>query len=289
MCHNIAIQNYVDQYYNVPTTSVLGQKSAEPHDVLSKINKLDSRFRHLYGRILSKLGSKKVPLRKLVPSLTLLPVKLRQEYAKAISERLQGLHRKEEASDLFYHLNPLVNFLDYHLIKFIIDQFGSSILRSMMNSYSDDVLVFKKETTVKQLIDHWPGQQEIIPNFSKLRVEINKDPTTYTLDQLDQLRRDLCGEFKLAEVVLVITGLEVANSCFALWLIHSTFVPHLMESTRKPEFWFYIYLHESSILKVMVDEKQVYPALPDSKQKVPALLAAAATVTVTHIMLCGNR
>ena len=245
--------------------------------MLSKINELDSRFRYLYEKILSELGSEKVPLRRLVPSLILLPAELRQEYA----ERLSDLHRKEEASDLFYHLNPLVNFLDYHLIKFIIDQFGSSILRSMMNSYSDDVLVFKRETKVKQLMDHWPGQQEIPPNFSKLRVEINEDPTTYTLDQLDQLRRDLCGEFKLAEVVLVITGLEVASSCFAVWLIHSTLVPHLMESARKPEFGSHVYLHEC-IVKVMVDEKQVFPALPDSKQKVPALPAAAATVMVIH-------
>ena len=34
-----------------------------------------------------------------------------------------------------------------------------------------------------------------------------------------------------------------------------------------------------------VDEKQIFPMLPDAKQKVPALQAAAATVTVKIIMM----
>ena len=136
----------------------------------------------------------------------------------------------------------------------------------------DDVLAFMKKTTVKQLMDHWPGIQEIPPNFSKLRAKIDEDPTTYTLYQLDQLRRHLCGGVKLTEVVLVIIGLEKANSFFAVWLIPSALVPLLLVSARKLDLEFYLCEH---ILKVMVDEKLIFSALPDSKQNIPAPIAAS--------------
>ena len=138
-----------------------------------------------------------------------------------------------------------------------------------------------KKTTVKQLMDHWPGQQEIPPNFSKLRAKIDEDPTTCTLYQLDKHRRELCSEVQLEKALLVIIGLEKAKSFFAVWLIPFALVPKLMESVRKLDFMFFF---RERILKVMIDEIQVFPTLPDSKQKVPTLpaAAAAATVTVMH-------
>ena len=252
--------------------------SPKPDDVFSRMNELDLKFRSLHQGLLSELESKKVPVRKLVNSLTLLPIDLRQEYEKAISSKLPDLRREEEAGDLFrYHLNPLVNFLDYGLIKYVIDQFGSNTLKGMMKSYSDDALVFMKKTTVKQLMDVWPGQQEIPPNFSKLRAKIDKDPSTYTLYQLDQLRRRFCSAVKLTEFVSVLIGLHTANSFIVEWLIPSILVPQLMESARQLDFGFYL---RECILKVTVDEKHIFPMLPDAKPKVPALQAAATTVTV---------
>ena len=263
------------------TISVIGAGPSDGCNVLSRKNELECKFRSLNGKLMSELESNKVPVRKVLYSLTLLPVELRLEYGQAILEKLSDLRREEEACDLFYHLNPLVNFLDYGLIKFIIDEFGSDSLKSKMNSYSDDVLAFMKKTTVKQLMDHWPGQQEIPPNFSKLRAKIDEDPTTCTLYQLDKHRRELCSGVQLAEAVLVIIGLEKANSFFAVWLIPSALVPKLIESARKLDFGFFL---RERILKVMIDEIQVFPALPDSEQKVPALPAAAATVTVIHVV-----
>ena len=90
-------------------------------------------------------------------------------------------------SDLFYHLSPLVDFLCYGLLEYVINEFGSETLKKHVMSYSDDVLVFMKKTTIKQLMNIWPGQQEIPPNFSTLKANIDEDPSTYTLYKLEQL------------------------------------------------------------------------------------------------------
>ena len=121
----------------------IGHASPEPDDVLSWIEELDRQFRSLHQGLLSELKSKKVPVSDLVNSLTLLPVQLRQEYEKAISMKLPDLRREEEAGDLFrYHLNPLVNFLDYGLIKYIINEFGNDILKKEMKCYMYTVKMY---------------------------------------------------------------------------------------------------------------------------------------------------
>ena len=250
--------------------------------MLSRINELDGQFRHLHERILAELEDTKVPLSKLIHSLTLLPPELTLEYKKAIDNKLRDLRREAVVDDFFYHLNPLINFLSYGLLKHIIDQFGSDTLKMEMNEYSEDVVQFMKKTTVKQLMDYWPGQQEIPPNFLKLQAKIDEDPTTYTLYQLDQLRKRYCCVLKLTDLVFVIIGLETTNSFIVEWLVPSALVPKLVESARNLDGGFYL---RERILRVVVGEKQIFPFLPDSKPKVPALQPTAAMVMVILYLL----
>ena len=240
--------------------------------------KLDSRFRSLHGKIESGLELKKVTVKKLIRSLSVLPYDIEQEYKQTITEKLQDLRKEEEVSDIFcFYINPLVSFMDYGLTKHIIDQFGSNTLKKEMNEYSKDVVQFMKKTTVKQLMDYWPGQQEIHPNYTMLKVTINKDSKTYTLYDVDQLRRLYCSELKMSTLTFKTIGLKMSNSFIVEWLVPSALVPQLVESARQIDFGFYFH---KRMLKVMVGEKQIFPFLQDYKRKVQALQTTAAIATV---------
>jgi hypothetical protein len=252
-------------------------------DVISHIHDLEHQFRQIHDSLLSELEDNKVSVRKMLHSLTLLPTEMRIEYKPAITEMFPVLRRESTISDLFYHLSPLVDFLSCGLLKYIIDVFGSDALKKKMVSYSDDVLMFMKKTTVKQLMSVWPGQQEIPPTFSKLKAKIDENPSTYTLYDLDQLRKRFCSTIKLTDIVFVLIGLETSTSFIAEWLVPSALVCQLIESATKLDYGFYL---RERILKMSVDEKQIFPMLPDAKPKVPALQAAAATATV--IILSGT-
>ena len=84
----------------------------------------------------------------------------------------------------------------------------------------------------------------------------------------------------VTDIVLVLIGLETANSLIVEWLIPSVLVPQLVECARQLNFGFY---HDEHILMMTVDEKQILPMFPDSKPKV--LRTAAATVKV---IILGN-
>ena len=210
-------------------------------DVITQIYlDLEYQFRQIHERLLTELEDSKVSVKKLLRSLTLLPIEIRVEYMKAITEKFPVLRKETTISDLFYHLSPLVDFLSYGLLKFIIEEFGSGALKKRIVSYSEDVLVFMKKTTVKQLMSVWPGQQEIPPTFSKLRAKIDENPSKYSLYDLDQLRKRFCSGIKLTDIVLVLIGLETSNSFIVEWLIPSTLSPQLIESAKKLDFGFYL-------------------------------------------------
>ena len=260
---------------------ILGAQGVDA-DVLSHVHDLERQFRQLHENLLTDLEVKKVTIEKLLHSLTLLPTEIREEYKRAISEIFEDLRRETTISDIFYHLSPLVDFLSYGLLEYVINEFGSNSLKKDILSYRNNVLVFMKNTTLKQLMNVWPGQQEIPPNFSTLRANIDKDPSTYTLYELDQVRRRFCSGVKLTDIVLVLIRLETANSFTAEWLIPSALIPKLMESTREVDDELYLQEHILKMTVTVVDEEQIFFISTDSKPKLPAFPDKPITVKVIH-------
>ena len=255
-------------------------------DVQSHFRGLKCQFRQLHEMILLELEDNNIKVEAVLSSLTVLLVGLEEEYNPTITEIFPNCHTETSTRGLFYHLSPLVDFLGYDLLEYIIEEFGSNTLKEKMKRYSDEVLKFMKETTVEQLTDVLPGHKENLPNVSILKAKVDESSQKCTLYQLDQLRRRICAGVELSKIVLVLIGLKTTNSFIAEWLVPSTIMPHLIESSRNLESGFYL---RERILKMTLDEKQIFPFFSDSKPKVPALQAAAATtVTVNYMSVCKH-
>ena len=205
------------------------------------IEDFESRFRCLQKEILHQLIENNVDALTVINSLTLLPVKLKKGYEKAIQELLPFFSNKESLNKLFFHLNPLFSFLDYGLLEYIINEYGSNILKQDMITYSSDMCIFMKETTIKQLIeaDHFPGQTEIPPKFSLIEAKIGEDASRCTLEQLNRLRKRYCSEVKLSEIVFHLVAVVKSNSFIVRWLVPSALVDDIIKSTKNLNQSFY--------------------------------------------------
>ena len=189
---------------------------------------LEREFSNLQRRTSSELTTNATMTTEiLIESLTLLPIALRSEYQSFIVGKLETLERAESIRKIFHHLNPHCTFIDYGLLEHIINEFGSRRLKQDMSKYIERVQVFIDQTTVQELMDHWPGVREIPPHFERLRAVIDEDPSLYTLRQLDDLRKRLCSKTKLYETVLILIGIKKRSSFLLNWIIPSIFLPHL--------------------------------------------------------------
>ena len=182
-----------------------------------------------------------------------MPLKYRNEYKKVIQTKLPIVSHQQSIKEIFCCLiNPLVSFIDFGLIEYIIAKFGSDNLKKVMKTYSSDMKEFMKQTTVKQLIesDYFPGQPEVPDNFSLLQAKINKDASECTLEQINMIRRKYCCEVKLSEIVFHLVAIVESNSFIVRWLVPSPFIYYIMVSTRDIDRSFY---QEHKIASLTVD------------------------------------
>ena len=189
---------------------------------------LEKQFSSMQRKLLSELTTNsEISPETLVDSLTLLPVALRTEYHKFVFDNLDTLESAASIRKIFRHINLHFTFIDHGLMGHLIGEFGSEQLRRDMSAYSVKMKSFLSQTTVLQLMDHWPGRRDIPPHFEELMAVIDGDPSTYTLQQLDDLRRRLCSETRLSETIFVLIGVGKKNSFVVRWVFPSIFVPRL--------------------------------------------------------------
>ena len=214
----------------------VGRGSHESVDVASKIKILENKFDDLQTRIINELSTKPgITSKEVLSKLTRLPLSLRKDYESSIEKRIHRMRTETRIDDLFIvHLNSLSSFLDYGLIDYLIQKFGSDGLKQDMLSYCNEMVVFMKETTIKQLIeaDHFPGQTEIPPKFSLIEAKIGEDASRCTLEQLNRLRKRYCSEVKLSDIVFHLVAVVESNSFIIRWLVPSALVSDIVKFTR---------------------------------------------------------
>ena len=192
------------------------------------IKMLERQFSSMQRKLLSELTARSdMSPDTLVDSLTQLPVALRAEYHKFVFDHLDTLESADSIRKIFRHINLHFTFMDHGLMGHLIEEFGSDQLQRDMSAYAVKMQSFLSQTTVLQLMDLWPSRGDIPPHFEKLMAVIDGDPKTYTLRQLDDLRKKLCNETRLSETILVLIGVRRKNSFIVCWVVPSIFVPQL--------------------------------------------------------------
>lgn len=233
-------------------------------DVCNRIKMLEKLIRKLSNRLQSQLVNKKISVETVLESLTLLPIELKMEYDSSIQEKLPQVERAGTIPELFHRLNPLFTFIDYSLLHYLISEFGNFELKNDMVSYVKGIEIFMRETTVGDVINHWSGGKIASEHFSELWIKISDDPKTYTLENLNKLRKKLCSIIKLSEVLINIVRMVPASSFFAVWQVPTVAVPELTEAINHVDKTFYKTEH---VLMILLDKKLLYQADVNDKVK----------------------
>ena len=219
---------------------------------------------------------------KVLQALTLLPISLRKELEKSIKELLPSLRQEDSFSELFLHLNSLISFIDFSLLEYIIKKFCSNDLQTEMKSYHSAMQIFMRQTTVAQLMDHWPGEQEVPPNFSMLIAKIDEDPATYTLEKLDKLRRKYCARTKLSDVICVMIGMKESSSFIVIWQVPLIVCQELKLATHEITSSFFI---EESITSIVLSGDQLYPRSMSSSEATKGMLMKVQSDIPAHFKI----
>ena len=226
-------------------------------NVLLQIESLEEQFDNIHSRLVTELTEGGTSVEEVLQALTKLPFAFRKQYQDTIKVMLPDLETKDRISSLFNLLNPLFTFIDYKLLKHLVTKFGNTRLKEDMLIYVERVQLFKKATTVSELVEYWPGLEVPQSNYSRLRAKIGDDPGTYTLEELDNFRRKFFSHMRLSDFVSVsiLILLEHANSFVAIWRIPAVVVPELIGAFSQMDS---ILFQAEHILELSVDERTLY-------------------------------
>lgn len=218
---------------------------------------MEKTFSDLKKALLKELKTnKEVTTEDLLESLTiLLPMELETVYGESIQEKLSDLEQQGTISKILIRLSPFFRFLDYNLLEYLIEQFGSEQLKLKVSTYVEEIQKFQEETTIADLEGLLPDRQELPPNFDKLQMVIDKDPGKCSLWTVNKLRKQFCNETQLSEIVFVFIGIGKANSFIVVFMIPSVLGPRLMEMINRVEDSFY---QRECIISIMLNQQQLY-------------------------------
>ena len=228
-----------------------------PLDVSERIETLEEQFGAIHDRLLTELTNSGVSIDRLFQALTLLPLTLRKQYESTIQGMLPELENREVVCNFFHRLNPLFTFIDYKLLQHLVSKFGSTESKTEMTSYVEKVQLFKKVTTVSELIDYWPGLEIPDVSYSILRAKFDDDPRTYTLEKLDYFRGKFFNHLRLSEFVSVsiLMLLKHTNSFVAVWFVPNLIIPELIVRFSEMESAFF---QIERILELLLDGRTLY-------------------------------
>ena len=177
--------------------------------VTQQIAEFENRFINLADNAQVEIVEKHTPVRKFHHTVLLLPLSIRDDHRRFLSQNELNITKAESIDEIFMYLNLYWNFIDYSLLEHIIRRHGSDYLKAKMEEYIQDLAQFKRTTTIRQicgLARRWCTRPDLIQHFALLYTKLNKDPSEYTLAELEDFRVSFCREFSLSELTAMFAG-----------------------------------------------------------------------------------
>ena len=124
-------------------------------------------------------------------------------------------------------LNLYVDFMNYGMLEHLIKAFGNKKHKHDISAHAQSMERFLRETTVKDLIDHWPGNRRLPPDAEELVVMIDRDPKTCSILELFEIKNEICRRMKVSECICVICRVMVSNSFVILLMVPTVIVDNI--------------------------------------------------------------
>ena len=139
---------------------------------------------------------------------------------KAIARRKRSF---KNLTEFFTHLTyHCWSFIEYQPLEHLIENTCSEKLKERVKIYARDVQIFQENTTISEFLTyrgHLAKKRRIPESFKKFKTEHNIDPGTYTLADLERLRKKTCTHIKLSDFALQQILMITTNCIIVEWMI----------------------------------------------------------------------
>ena len=170
--------------------------------------------------------SANITVRKLRFSVLCLPPALKKEHKAFIQKAKADIKEAESVDDIFYVVGGC-NYLNYSLLKHLIDLYGSDEMKEEMADYVMQIKAFRRKTRLEvfsEVCEDKPEKDD--GKFSLLVTKHDMNWATATLEDVENFRLDVCRELSLYSFSLNL--IVVAQGCVEVtWQVPRSLVTYI--------------------------------------------------------------
>ena len=172
-----------------------------------------------------------------------------------IEKKLTNIPPPVTFTKIWSTLSLYWDFLNYSLLKHVINQFGSEELKQQMKDYVDKLSIFKQTTRLCDFIKSWPCRDGGPPEDSlkKVVVKMKYEWSQCTLQDVELMMKDLVHKFFLPEYDILLQKAE--RGCVRVTLLTSpSIATTLQQNLANTETEFF---KKHSIISVTIDSQRI--------------------------------
>lgn len=194
--------------------------------VQAKIKRFQKRFHELKNSARECLEKYGVTVKRVADSLTSLPADDEEEHKQFLESHVSVLFNASNHSELFGTMNFHWNYLNYHLLDHVVEEFDLEVVKGEMEIFKKDLQRFREKTPLT-LFCQAQRRRHVEPpaEFRQLVVEFDW-PDEVMLEDVEKFRQEYAYHYSLRECALMLAVVH-RGSFIVIWFIPESIVEKL--------------------------------------------------------------
>ena len=175
------------------------------------------------------LEKRKIPVKKVVDTLTNLPADDVDEHKQILQSQLSVYYQANNQAELIGQLSFSMNYLSYQLLEYLAKEFHLREVSVQMEVYKSDLQQFRMKTPLALFCQTLKKKRiTLSPEFQEMVAEFDW-PENVTLEDVEQFRKEYAFHYDLREFAMMIA--EVLPGSFIItWLVSASVIEKLKKN-----------------------------------------------------------
>ena len=202
----------------------------EAEETKEEVKQLERKFDDIILHAQDDMIRNKIEVLHLRHSIVRLPGYLKREHRLFVSKVKTELKKAESIEDIFFAVEDYWDFLNYSLLEHIIDRHASDNIKMEMAKYAAQISVFRRKTRLDKFSKIYKRKQKKVDEmFRTLVIKHEIQLSTTTLQEVEEIRHDICSELSLEEFSLQLAAVA-PGSLVITWLVPQSLVAYIQKS-----------------------------------------------------------
>ena len=163
----------------------------------SDFAQMEMEFLDIHKEFIISLKKNGIGVDDITSEIASLPENVNCYVYKPLMEVINKIEETNKFVSLFSILkSELYNFIEYHLLEYLIKKYGSEAMKKQMSKYVDNLKKFQETALVANLVKFWEHRDKISILANILdKVQVKFSDEKLTIKTVEKFRNDLLHAF----------------------------------------------------------------------------------------------